>query len=147
MMAAAPDKDRAVVTSSRNFFRTMGGAFGLAIANAVFNNTVSSTLPKVLDAEQRNNILHSSISYAKTLSPELQLGIIESYASGLKMCYILFAAGSGVCFLLSFFIKVICDPHISRSTGRTADNVYRRSSSGKIQRGSESEKSSKRRMQ
>lgn len=30
MMAVTPDKDRAVVTASRNFFRTMGGAFGLA---------------------------------------------------------------------------------------------------------------------
>lgn len=31
--ASAPGKDRAVVTSARNFFRFGGGAFGLAISN------------------------------------------------------------------------------------------------------------------
>jgi hypothetical protein len=28
--ATSPKKDRAVVTGARNFFRTIGGAFGLA---------------------------------------------------------------------------------------------------------------------
>jgi hypothetical protein len=31
--ATSPKKDRAVVTGARNFFRTIGGAFGLASMN------------------------------------------------------------------------------------------------------------------
>jgi len=38
MMAVTPDKDRAVVTSSRNFFRTMGKP----------DDSVSETVPSIL---------------------------------------------------------------------------------------------------
>ncbi|OCF39388.1 hypothetical protein I317_06816 [Kwoniella heveanensis CBS 569] len=107
MMAVAPDKDRAVITSSRNFFRTMGGAFGLAVANAIFNNTVSSELPAALTAEKKDEILRSTISFMGDLSAQLQIEVILAYAHGLRTCYIVFTAGSGVCFLLSLFIKEV----------------------------------------
>ncbi|WVQ92954.1 hypothetical protein IAU59_000015 [Kwoniella sp. CBS 9459] len=107
MMAVAPDKDRAVITSSRNFFRTMGGAFGLAVANAIFNNTVSSQLPSALTAEQKAEILRSTISFMGNLSSDLQTGVILAYTHGLRTCYIVFTVGSGVCFLLSLLIKEV----------------------------------------
>ncbi|WVR06704.1 hypothetical protein IAU60_003736 [Kwoniella sp. DSM 27419] len=126
MMAVAPDRDRAVVTSSRNFFRTMGGAFGLAIANAIFNNTVSASLPVELSAEQKQSILKSSLSSIHSLSPELKTSVIDAYAVGLRMCFIVFTAGSGVCFLLSFAIKEVVfrkDPPGLKQTQAVTDQA------------------------
>lgn len=125
-MAVAPDKDRAVITSARNFFRTMGeslswtmraralssdidtgGAFGLAIANALFNNSTTKALSASLTAEEAARITQSSISVFGSLSDESRRVAIDAYAYGLRNCYVLFTVVSGVCMLLAFFIKEV----------------------------------------
>jgi hypothetical protein len=84
----------------------LGGAFGLAIANAIFNNTVSSNLPTSLTTDERRMILKSTISIVHQLDPQTRSVVIAAYAEGLRTCFIFFTAGSGVCFALSLFIKV-----------------------------------------
>jgi len=44
--AIAPPEDRAVVTGIRNFFRFVGGSFGLAIASAILNNIIHYEMNK-----------------------------------------------------------------------------------------------------
>jgi len=124
MMAVTSDKDRAVVTSSRNFFRTMGepapisyvykvsdpalgGAFGLAIANALFNNRVSSSLLNTLSAQDTARITRSAITFLDSADDATRTIVIDAYAHGLRGCFILFTAVSGVCFLLSLFVKEV----------------------------------------
>lgn len=123
MMAVAPNKDRAVVTSSRNFFRTMGwspcqmryrladtdpgGAFGLAIANALYNNQVHARLPDTITPEEAAEITQSSLAVLEKLDEATRAGVIVAYADGLRSCFILFTAGSGLCFLLAWFIKEV----------------------------------------
>jgi len=123
MMAVTPDKDRAVVTSSRNFFRTMGepdyspsdamsdsavgGAFGLAIANALFNNRVSSSLLRTLSPQETAQVTRSAITYLDSADDATRAIVVDAYAHGLRTCFILFTAGSGACFLLSLFIKEV----------------------------------------
>jgi hypothetical protein len=124
-MAVTPDKDRAVVTSSRNFFRTMGesdllspipynmsysdvgGAFGLAIANALFNNQVSSSLLNTLSPDGTAQVTRSAIGFLAGADDATRAIVVDAYAHGLRSCFILFTAGSGVCFLLSLFIKEV----------------------------------------
>jgi hypothetical protein len=124
MMAVTPDKDRAVVTSSRNFFRTMGeptpissgykmsdpalgGAFGLAIANALFNNRVSSSLLNTLSAQDTARVTRSAITFLDGADDATRTIVVDAYAHGLRSCFILFTAGSGACFVLSLFIKEV----------------------------------------
>ena len=122
-MAVTPDKDRAVVTSSRNFFRTMGepeyppsdamsdlaagGAFGLAIANALFNNRVSSSLLRTLSPQETAQVTRSAITFLDSADDATRAIVVDAYAHGLRTCFILFTAGSGACFLLSLFIKEV----------------------------------------
>jgi hypothetical protein len=106
MMAVTPDKDRAVVTSSRNFFRTMGGAFGLAVCNAIYNNHVSAHLPDSLTISQREELLQSATGLLQSLPVDVKRDVLSAYAAGLRSCFLLFTVAAGMCFVLSLFIKV-----------------------------------------
>ncbi|RSH89300.1 hypothetical protein EHS25_002412 [Saitozyma podzolica] len=104
--SAAPD--RAVVTSGRNFFRTMGGAFGLAIANAVYNNVVSSQLQLLpfTDA-QRTALLTSALDTLETLSSSEKRMATEVLADGLRKVYIMFTVIAGTTLVCAFFIQEV----------------------------------------
>ncbi|KAK8858459.1 hypothetical protein IAR55_002686 [Kwoniella newhampshirensis] len=100
-LATTPAPDRAVVTAARNFFRTMGGAFGLAVANAIYNNVVSShldTLP--LSDATRASLLSSALSHLHELSPSDLYAVRGAYAAGLRMCFVCFTA-CGVCCIIT----------------------------------------------
>lgn len=84
-----------------------GGAFGLAVANALFNNNVAANLPASLTSEEAAQIRQSSISFLGSLDEVNRAGVTAAYAKGLRSCFILFTAGSGLCFLLSLFIKEV----------------------------------------
>jgi MFS family permease len=48
LLANTRKEDRAVVTSLRNFLRTVGGAIGLALCTAIVNNVMTKNLPPTL---------------------------------------------------------------------------------------------------
>lgn len=56
--------DRAVVISSQNFLRSLGGACGLAVASALFSNTLFNKLPSPpsLPENTYNGIISSVFS-------------------------------------------------------------------------------------
>lgn len=84
-----------------------GGAFGLAIANALFNNNVRSNLLYTFNPEETARVTETAITYLGSTDQEARAIIVNAYAQGLRSCYILFAVGSGTCFLLSLFIKEV----------------------------------------
>lgn len=107
-LAATADKDRAVVTAGRNFFRTLGGAFSLAASNTIYQACVAKRLARITDltAEQRTTLLNSSLGLDSLPSALLQQ-IREAYSYGLRYVFICFTAVGAVYFATSFAIKEI----------------------------------------
>ena len=85
----------------------LGGAFGLAIANALFNNRVSSSLLNTLSQQETGEVTRSAITFLDSADDATRKIVVDAYADGLRSCFILFTAGSGACFILSLFIKEV----------------------------------------
>ncbi|KAI5825536.1 MFS general substrate transporter [Schizophyllum commune Tattone D] len=104
--AAAPGKDRAVVTGTRNFFRTMGGAFGVAISNAILNNIISDELPAALPSDIRDSLLAGgSIDLPSSLPSDVAEGVYAAFEHGLHMVYVYYIPLIAVCLIMSLFLK------------------------------------------
>jgi hypothetical protein len=103
ILSNSSQSDRAVATGLRNFIRTIGGAFGLIISGAILSNNLDSQLsgldfitPKIL-----KNLTSSTYSLDKLGFTDVQKDqVLESYMTGIKYIYILYAASSGVNLLL-----------------------------------------------
>ncbi|WWC60688.1 uncharacterized protein I303_103264 [Kwoniella dejecticola CBS 10117] len=108
-LATSPAKDRAVVTASRNFFRTMGGAFGLASANAIYQATITTAfaLIKTLSNSEKTLLLDSSASQKAEVSAEGLSDARDAYSKGLKMVFVAFTVFAAMSFLLSLFIEEV----------------------------------------
>ncbi|KAI0477487.1 major facilitator superfamily domain-containing protein [Xylariaceae sp. FL0804] len=108
-LATTKNEDRAVVTGGRNYFRTMGASFGLAMANAIYQHDLSSQLQgiKALTPAQRADLSSSALEYLAQLTPETQDAVRDAYAHGLRMVFIAFAAISGACLVTGWLIKEV----------------------------------------
>ncbi|WVQ80580.1 hypothetical protein IAT38_002685 [Cryptococcus sp. DSM 104549] len=107
-LATTPSPDRAVVTSARNFFRTMGGAFGLAVSNAIYNNVVSSHLSSLpLSDATRDALLKSALADLDTLTPSELYSVRGAYAAGLRMCFVCFTAVAVLCIICGLLVREV----------------------------------------
>ncbi|KAF9556324.1 MFS general substrate transporter [Agrocybe pediades] len=104
--ASAEPIDRAVVTGTRNFARTSGGALGLAASNAILNNLFRKNLPASLPDDLRSSLLESVSNIPPDLDPAMRDAILSAYNDALHWVFVYFAPVIGVCFLLCFFMKV-----------------------------------------
>ncbi|WVW79350.1 hypothetical protein I302_101318 [Kwoniella bestiolae CBS 10118] len=108
-LATTLPKDRAVVTASRNFFRTMGGAFGLASASAIYQAVVSSRISAstLLTESEKLNLLDSALANLSVLSPAAVAQVRNAYSDGLRMVFVAFTVFSGASLLLSLCIEEV----------------------------------------
>ena len=125
-LATAPDADRAIVTSARNFFRTWGGAVGLAsesssitghlarrslteVSSSIYSNMLDKKLGSIdgLSQDQQTSLTESSLSpVLHELPQSTHDQVINAYAHGTKTVFITYTA-VGVCiFLSACFIRV-----------------------------------------
>lgn len=106
-LATTKNEDRAVVTGGRNYFRTMGAGFGLAVANAIYQHDLSSRLKAMnsLSEEDRDDLLSSALESLSSLSANDQKLIRQAYSESLKQVFICFTAIAGACFLVGLLIK------------------------------------------
>ena len=92
-LATTRNEDRAVVTGGRNYFRTMGAGFGLAVANAIYQHDLSKRLQSTsLSAEERDNIIASAIDFLDNLSHADQELVRTAYSQSLRHVFICFTA-------------------------------------------------------
>ncbi|CAK7217392.1 hypothetical protein SBRCBS47491_003148 [Sporothrix bragantina] len=106
--AHSPKQDRAVVISARNFIRALGGSAGLAIASAVFSNTLLSSLPVALPESVRDSIQGAIFAVPDLTSvadATLREGVFDAYSHAFRNISILWAAAMGTCLLLMVLIK------------------------------------------
>lgn len=93
MQAHTKKSDRAVVTSSRNFFRFLGSACGVAVSAAVFQSTFREALP-----EECKPLADSPYTLVG-LSPEDRKMIAPAYASAIQSVFLTSTGASLLCAL------------------------------------------------
>ncbi|KAL2282216.1 hypothetical protein FJTKL_11042 [Diaporthe vaccinii] len=102
-------QDRAVVISSRNFLRALGGAAGLAIASALFSNTLVGHINSVsgVPADVVNEIKSSVFSMPEIsgLTEEQRIIVLDTYTEASRSVFYFWEGCMGLCWLLMFFIK------------------------------------------
>ncbi|TGO27077.1 hypothetical protein BPAE_0048g00490 [Botrytis paeoniae] len=103
-------RDRAVVISTRNFLRALGGAIGLAISSAIFSNSIKSrlnTLATPLPAGFKDIILASilSVPNLNELTTGQKNEILDAYMGASRSVFLLWVPIIGVCLCLCVLIK------------------------------------------
>lgn len=107
--AHSAKQDRAVVISSRNFLRALGGAAGLAIASALFSNTLvghlnsTSAIPTDVANEIKSSVF--SMPDISSLTDEQRIFVYDTYSKASRSVFYFWEGCIGVCWLLMFFIK------------------------------------------
>jgi hypothetical protein len=96
-----------VVISARNFIRALGGSAGLAIASAIFSNTLvsnlSSDIPAAIAEDMRNNIFE--LPDISGITQEQQILVLDSYVLAARSVFYLWMGAMSCCLLLMVFIK------------------------------------------
>ncbi|KAI9838028.1 MAG: hypothetical protein M1819_006182 [Sarea resinae] len=104
LQAHSPKSHRAVIISNRNFFRSLGGACGLAVSALI----LQSTLQKNLDPGLKSR-LSGGGAYARPdvsgMSQADKDNVASAYMSASRAVFIFFAPLIGVCLLTTVFIQ------------------------------------------
>ena len=103
-------RDRAVVISTRNFLRALGGAIGLAISSAIFSNSIKSrlnTLATPLPAGFKETILASilSVPNLNQLTTVQKNEVLDAYMGASRSVFLLWVPIIAVCLCLCVLIK------------------------------------------
>ena len=106
IQAGVDRRDMAVVTSTRNFIRNLGGILGLAISGTVLNNYLRSSLaPLNLDERTMQDIINSPASSSSTSqNPRIRELVLEGYKRGFRTIFISTAALAAAAAVLAFWL-------------------------------------------
>ncbi|QRV95367.1 major facilitator superfamily transporter [Ceratobasidium sp. AG-Ba] len=102
--ASAPSPERAVITGSRNFFRSLGGAIGLvATKNAVLKKELLA-IPG-LSAQAAASII--KLGPQALTDSSLDGAVRSAYMSSIRAVFILFIPVAGLSVIMSLFMKSV----------------------------------------
>lgn len=104
--------------SARNFIRALGGSAGLAIASAIFSNTLLGRLPKGLppDVSQRVQDSIFNVPDISQLDAEQRTGVLDAYMTASKAVFYLWSGTMGCCLFLMVFVR---DRGLTRTEEKT----------------------------
>jgi predicted MFS family arabinose efflux permease len=91
---AVQRRDLGAATSAANFFRSMGGSFGVAIFGAIFTNRLAYHLPRLLPANLPGagvvdaSALQGSPGQIRTLPAPVQEAVVEAVARSLHVVFL-----------------------------------------------------------
>ncbi|KAG9128124.1 hypothetical protein FRC07_004740, partial [Ceratobasidium sp. 392] len=105
--ASVDKEDRAVVTGTRNFFRTLGGAVGLVVCTTAKNAVLKKQLSKIpgLAAESISAIIKSGP--ADTAGTQLEDAVRAAYMVALRTVFVIFIPVAGLSAMMTFFLKPV----------------------------------------
>jgi len=136
LQAHCSKAQRAVVTSNRNFLRSLGGAVSLAVSAALLGNVLKSSLPPDLQYVASSTFATPDLA---TFSHSDRLLIEDAYASASRAVFIWCCPLIGACFLGCAFIK---DQGLQRKEEKVEEKAQQEQlSQGRLQDGSDVEKS------
>jgi EmrB/QacA subfamily drug resistance transporter len=101
-------RDMGTATSATTFFRQMGGVLGAAIFGAILADRLTHYVTQALPAEVMSRIPPGAIEnveFIKTLPPDAQAPIIESYVQALQDVFLAGVPVTIVALVVAFFIK------------------------------------------
>jgi hypothetical protein len=106
---AVPQSQLGTATSSSTFFRSIGGAFGVAVFGAIFNNRLAANLPKYLPPSALRAVHGSNISASPAqidaLPPAIHHGYVQAFSESLHAVFLIGAPIALLAFVLTWFLK------------------------------------------
>jgi hypothetical protein len=106
---AVPQSQLGTATSSSTFFRSIGGAFGVAIFGAIFNNRLAANLPKYLPPSALRAVHGSNVSASPAqldaLPSAIHHGYVLAFGDSLHAVFLIGAPISLLAFALTWFLK------------------------------------------
>ena len=88
--------DLGVATATQAFFRSLGGAFGVAISGTLLNATLGARLPKQL--------LGEGLAQLRSLPPADRIPLVAAYSQALAVIFAVAAAIATVAFVIVLFL-------------------------------------------
>ncbi|KAF7568065.1 ProP, Permease major facilitator superfamily [Pyrenophora tritici-repentis] len=109
VQAGTERKHMAVVTSTRNFIRNLGGTLGLAISGTIINNSVRSSLESFsLNISQMSLALDSPDLFRHTFGTQraelVRIALASAYKRGFRIIFIVGAALNALAFVAAWFL-------------------------------------------
>jgi MFS family permease len=104
-----PFRDLGTATSGVSFFRSMGGAFGVAVFGSILNNRLDYYLPRLVPRDAMAGLdpglLTSSPEGLRALPPPVFHGVVEAFARSLHWVFLLAAPIALTAFLASQMLR------------------------------------------
>jgi len=129
---AVPQSQLGTATSSSTFFRSIGGAFGVAIFGAIFINRLAVNLPKYLPPAALRAVHGSNISASPAqldaLPPAIHHGYVLAFSESLHVVFLIGVPIALLAFALTWFLKDLplrghayLAPHDAMPSGHVPD--------------------------
>lgn len=104
---AVDAKDLGVATSASSFFRSMGGAFGVAIFGSIFNNRLDHYLadagPQLAGVDPA--VLQSGPDALRALPAETQAVVVDAFSRALHVTFLAVIPVAAIGFVVVLFLK------------------------------------------
>lgn len=120
---SVPHEQLGTATATATFFRSIGGAFGVALFGSVFNSQLLSQLRAHATAKEMAMLGGGSISanpaQINNLPPAAHLVVIDAFSSALQRVFLVAAPIAVLAFVLSWLMKEIplrTHAHVTTST-------------------------------
>jgi MFS family permease len=105
---AAPYRDMGTATAAVNFFRSMGGALGVAIFGSILSNRLDYYLPRLLPVESLNGLgaraLTSSPQRLRALPPDVLDGVRHAFMNSLHAVFLVSIPIAVTAFLIAWLL-------------------------------------------
>lgn len=100
-------RDLGTATSAVSFFRSMGGAFGVAIYGAIFNARLDRALADVLPSgsDLSPSSLQGSPDTIRALPPDIRAGVIDAFADAVQGVFRFAVPVAIVGIVLAFILR------------------------------------------
>jgi DNA-binding MarR family transcriptional regulator len=104
--------DLGAATSGVTFFRSIGGAFGVAICGAIFSNRLASELRSALAGVRlppgfNPAVAQSNPRALKALPPAVHTAVLQAYAHSIDRIFIYVAPIAAAAFVVSWFLREV----------------------------------------
>jgi len=108
---AVPYSQLGTATSAATFFRSIGGAFGISLFGAIFNNRLFAQLPLYLPVSALRHLSGNSISsnpaQINALPPALRHGYVQAFSHAIHDVFLIGVPFALLAFALTWLLKEV----------------------------------------
>jgi EmrB/QacA subfamily drug resistance transporter len=106
---AVEQRDMGTATSANSFFRSMGGAFGVAIFGSIFNSRLNEYLGRALPGSARldSSLVQGSPEVLRSLPTATRDVVVDSFARALHVAFLWGVPIAAAGFVIVLFLKEI----------------------------------------